>query len=146
MRVSECSVCDPPGLGATTAGPRPARYVAEVAPNSIRCCKQRQGSVVPRSAPGQARNAAASALVHAATILLAFCAAVIASQAVISDTYSMMRQAIQLGFLSPTASSSSRQAMLGSLHAGSGPVGLHERNLVLTVAFRDEAAVLMRSD
>jgi KUP system potassium uptake protein len=60
-------------------------------------------------------------------VLLAFCAAVIASQAVISGAYSMTRQAIQLGFLPRMSivSTSARQA---------GQIYMPEVNRVLLVS------------
>ena len=60
-------------------------------------------------------------------VLLAFCAAVIASQAVISGAYSMTRQAIQLGFLP-------RMRIVFTSAAEAGQIYMPEVNRVLLVA------------
>jgi len=60
-------------------------------------------------------------------VILAFCAAVIASQAVISGAYSMTRQAIQLGFLP-------RMRIVFTSASQSGQIYMPEVNRVLLVA------------
>ena len=111
-------------------GPRPIRiaWLGVVLP-ALAINYMGQGALLMRE-PGALENPFFRLFSEAwliPAVILAFCAAVIASQAVISGAYSMTRQAIQLGFLP-------RMRIVFTSASEAGQIYMPEVNRVLLVA------------